>query len=180
MLNAFANFDFETVSSSSSIYGTAEIIETLHASTKTTSTTIDVFLTGTPGGTSNALSIQMTGDIGSTGDISNVFAPLTTSIPEMPPIKNRRVGDLGNVQAEISYGGTFDGTNTHGISLTDATRSIVGRAIAIHAKPFDFSASTSSNPIVAWGVLGITYTAKGNTNVASSGRTENIQNGAGK
>ena len=134
-------------------------------------TTLDVQLTGTPDGTSYALSIQTTGDVALDGT-SQVFAPLNRS-PGQPPSSSRRVGDLGNIKAEHSYG--YGQLSTEkGLSLDDSARSVVGRAVAVHARPFDPSSATT-NPVIAWGVFGLANSGA-RTNVASAGQ-RNTQQG---
>ena len=49
-----------------------------------------------------------------------------------------------------------------GFSLDDSLRSVVGRAIAVHAHPFG---STASNPVIAWGIFGLANPGA-DTNVA--------------
>ena len=111
------------------------------------------------------MSIQTTGEVSKDGT-SDVFAPLKRPAG-LPPTMNRRVGDLGNIQSEISYG-YAQASNDLGVSLSDPLRSVVGRAIAIHQGPFIDGGTM--NPIVAWGVLGLASPTIGSNqvNAASS------------
>lgn len=98
---------------------------------------VSVRLTGVaPGGAQHGLHVHALGDLSNaclgSGAHFNPFV-LTHGFPTN---NTRHVGDLGNVFADASGVVTADFVDSV-ISLRDATRSIVGRSVMLHASPDD-------------------------------------------
>jgi superoxide dismutase, Cu-Zn family len=70
-----------------------------------------------------------------------------------PDSKNRHVGDLGNIKATSNGEATYKRTDNM-ISL-NGPRSIIGRAVIVHAKEDDFKTVTSAGDRIGCGVIGI-------------------------
>lgn len=100
---------------------------------------------------------------------------ISDSYQGWPPAQNRHPGDMGNITSTTTLGDVkqTQGTRTLGqgkMSLNDTLRSIVGRAISVHANADDGSQPWgNAGSQVAWGVVGIA-----NPTVSSStGQTTN-------
>jgi Cu-Zn family superoxide dismutase len=72
-----------------------------------------------------------------------------------PDTPERHVGDMGNVQADVSGKATLEYVD-HQISLTNDERSVIGRSVVVHAKADDLKSQPSgdSGARVACGVIG--------------------------
>jgi superoxide dismutase, Cu-Zn family len=72
-----------------------------------------------------------------------------------PDAPERHVGDMGNVQADVSGKAKLDYVD-HEISLTNDQRSAIGRSVVVHAKADDLKSQPAgdSGARVACGVIG--------------------------
>jgi Cu-Zn family superoxide dismutase len=72
-----------------------------------------------------------------------------------PDATERHVGDMGNVEADVSGKATLDYLD-HQISLTNDQSSVIGRSVVVHAKADDLKSQPAgdSGARIACGVIG--------------------------
>jgi Cu-Zn family superoxide dismutase len=119
--------------------------------------------------TTNSTAETIGKNVTGANSVGSHYDPYGTGLHRCPDGSGNNVGshegDLGNWNAT---GGTISGTKTFTNITVVGSKSIVGRAVVLHATADDCQNLTSSGGRIAVGVIGIKIPAANNTNSASA------------